>query len=231
MKTKTTIREFYRRKLPHIIPVGGLFFVTSRLKDSIPKNVVLKLKMERDQKIQRIMSDPKLDPQIAKKEIENERLAHFKRFDDWLDRAEHGPTYLKDPIVAGIVADKFKSYDGKYYELDAFTILSNHYHLLIDTFHQIKDLPPRTKITEENFVPLNKIMKYINGGSAFEANKALGRKGSFWQIEPYDRLVRDEDEYFDTLRYIVDNPVKAGLVKNWQDWPFTYVNEKYRGLL
>jgi putative transposase len=58
-------------------------------------------------------------------------------------------------------------------------------------------------------------MKYINGGSAFEANKALGRKGSFWQIEPYDRLVRDENEYFNTLRYIVDNPVKAGLVKSF----------------
>jgi REP element-mobilizing transposase RayT len=41
---------------------------------------------------------------------------------------------------------------------------------------------------------VSKIMKSIKGISAREANKILKRKGSFWQSESYDHIVRDEDE-------------------------------------
>jgi hypothetical protein len=36
--------------------------------------------------------------------------------------------------------------------------------------------------------------------------------------------VRDEDELERIVLYIINNPVKAGLVDDWNDWPFTYVN-------
>jgi REP element-mobilizing transposase RayT len=47
-----------------------------------------------------------------------------------------------------------------------------------------------------------------------------------WQSESYDHIVRDEDEFYRIINYIINNPVKAGLVENWQDWPHTYINEK-----
>ena len=49
------------------------------------------------------------------------------------------------------------------------------------------------------------------------------KKGAFWQHESYDHVVRNEKEFERILAYIVNNPVKAGLVADWQDWPYTYM--------
>lgn len=70
-------------------------------------------------------------------------------------------------------------------------------------------------------------MKSIKGISAREANKILDRKGSFWQSESYDHIVRDEDELERIIKYIIYYPVKAGLVEKWEDWEHTYLLEDW----
>lgn len=76
--------------------------------------------------------------------------------------------------------------------------------------------------TTDEYYSLAAIMASLKGYTAREANKLLGRKGQFWQHESYDRVVRDEDELMRVLAYIIDNPVKAGLVKDANEWPWTY---------
>ncbi len=44
-------------------------------------------------------------------------------------------------------------------------------------------------------------------------NKHLQRMGPFWQREWFDRVVRNENEKARIIRYIEQNPVKAGLAK------------------
>ncbi len=57
-----------------------------------------------------------------------------------------------------------------------------------------------------------KLMQYIKGGSAREANKVLGVQGKpFWQHESYDHMVRTPEEFKRIRRYIDNNHVKAGL--------------------
>jgi putative transposase len=106
--------------------------------------------------------------------------------------------------------------------------MSNHVHLLIDLYVQIEDIPSSIEITEKNYKPLYDIVKLIKGGSAFEINKVLKRKGKFWQVEYYDHYVRDKREFLNIIYYIANNPVKAGIVKNWKDYQFTYVKEEYK---
>jgi REP element-mobilizing transposase RayT len=67
-------------------------------------------------------------------------------------------------------------------------------------------------------------LRLLKGRTARACNLELNRNGSFWQHESYDHLVRDEQEMERTILYILNNPVKAGLVKEWKDWPFTYVS-------
>ena len=55
----------------------------------------------------------------------------------------------------------------------------------------------------------------------------LKREGAFWQSESYDHVVRNDVELKRIIAYVLNNPVKAGLVENWQDWPYSYVNEAY----
>lgn len=61
--------------------------------------------------------------------------------------------------------------------------------------------------------------------SAAAINKSLGKKGSLWQKESYDSLVMDYQGLGNVLEYIINNPVKAGLVAEWQDWKGTYVQK------
>lgn len=65
---------------------------------------------------------------------------------------------------------------------------------------------------------ISKIMKFIKGISAREANKLLQKKGIFWQTESYDHIVRDETELGKIIKYVIYNPVKAKLIEKWADW-------------
>ena len=69
---------------------------------------------------------------------------------------------------------------------------------------------------------LSIIMQSLKGYTARKCNIALGRRGAFWQHESFDRAIRDEEEFDRTVRYVLDNPVKAGLVTTWRDWKWTY---------
>ena len=63
-----------------------------------------------------------------------------------------------------------------------------------------------------------KIMHSLKRYTAAKANKILGRKGAFWQHESYDHVIRSQEEFDKIINYIQQNPVKAGLVKNWREW-------------
>ncbi len=65
-------------------------------------------------------------------------------------------------------------------------------------------------------------MHMLKGYSAHEANGVLKRQGKFWQAESYDHFVRDGAELERIIYYVVNNPVKAGLVDDWDQWPWTY---------
>ncbi|MGH9765501.1 MAG: hypothetical protein ACREDR_27685, partial [Blastocatellia bacterium] len=64
-----------------------------------------------------------------------------------------------------------------------------------------------------------------------KCNVALGRTGAFWQHESFDRVIRDEDEFDRTIRYVLNNPVKAGLVGYWKDWKWNYCRPELEQLL
>lgn len=66
-------------------------------------------------------------------------------------------------------------------------------------------------------------MQSIKGYSAREANRLLNRKGQFWEPESYDHEVRDLNEFWRIVRYILRNPVKARLADTWEAWPFSWV--------
>jgi hypothetical protein len=67
-------------------------------------------------------------------------------------------------------------------------------------------------------------MQSIKRISAKECNQILNRQGSFWQDESYDRWVRDEKELYFVIRYVLLNPVNAGLVV---DWKYSYCHRDY----
>lgn len=221
------IKLFYRRSLPHIQPIGECFFVTFRLHESLPASIIFKLKKVMDEKIQ-IIQNQAISPELKEDAIFREHAIFFKNYDRYLDQSEYGPTYLKQKEIADIVVEQIHRFDGDLYELIAYCIMSNHVHLLISTNIQLPNgYFPIDILKDLDIKPLYEIMRRIKGASAKYANDVLKRKGAFWQHESYDHYVRNTKSFRRIITYIANNPVKAKLVDNWKNWPYTYIASQF----
>ena len=69
---------------------------------------------------------------------------------------------------------------------------------------------------------LAKLMQSFKGYSAYKINNLLNRKGSFWQPQYHDHALRQDEDLNAVVLYTLHNPVRAGLVKDFRDFPFWY---------
>jgi len=208
---------FYRRNLPHIHPSGAIFFVTFRLAGSLPVEVIERLRKEFREEQQRL-SD-RFSGATLQRERYKVQKKFFGRYDEWLDQMAHGPLWLRQADIAQMIMDEIRRLDGSNYDLLACCIMPNHVHLLLDMARLSDEDHDKTGHPSV----LSQALHLLKGRTARYANQKLGRSGKFWQDESYDHFVRDEAELERILWYILNNPVKAGLVSNWNDWPYTYV--------
>jgi REP element-mobilizing transposase RayT len=70
------------------------------------------------------------------------------------------------------------------------------------------------------------ILKLIKGASARSVNKLLGAEGPVWQEESFDHVLRSQESLEEKLEYIRQNPVRRGLVKRREDYPWLWVDQK-----
>jgi putative DNA methylase len=133
-----------------------------------------------------------------------------KRIEHYLDQG-YGACHLRDRRIANVIRETLFKWDTVRYRLVAWVIMPNHVHLLIE-------------LVGEN--ELSDIMHSIKSYTAHEANRLLGRKGQFWFIESFDRFIRDARHYRNTVKYIEDNPVKAGLCRTPVKWEFSSAFEE-----
>ena len=129
----------------------------------------------------------------------------------WLD-AGHGRCWLKWRKVADCLADTIRHFDRRHYDLFCYVIMPNHCHLLI------KPLALHS---------LESILKSRKSMATRLINRIIISSGNLWQQESYDRIVRDREHLRRVLRYIENNPIKAGLNggeyklwirEPWKEW-------------
>ena len=87
----------------------------------------------------------------------------------------------------------------------AYCFMPDHVHLLVEARADDSDL--------RRFVARAKQL------SGFHYAKAYGRR--LWQRYAYERVLRNDEATLDVIRYIVENPVRAGLVRDVGDYPFS----------
>lgn len=205
-------RESYIRNLPHIQPPGATLFVTFRLAGSLPATVIEELLSEAAATEKRLAQIEDDEERQRQRYLEQRR--HFGRWDATLDTIRSGPHWLSNPAVAAIVAEALQYRDGLVYDLDTYTIMSNHVHVIFTPLPEDEN--------EDTYFALQAIMHSLKRRTATKSNKVLRRRGQFWHRESYDHIVRDEEELSRIRNYILNNPVKAGLVEHWEEWPWTY---------
>lgn len=134
--------------------------------------------------------------------IEDEREKRIK-IESYLD-AGHGECHLRQPEIAALVQENLLHFDGARYRLLAWVVMPNHVHALIETSQ----------------TPLAEILHGWKSYTGKAANRLLKRTGDFWQVEYFDRYIRDEDHFRKAVRYVENNPVKARLVESPEEWIF-----------
>ena len=237
----------YERNLPHIQPPEATLFVTFRLDGSIPEPVLEQWRIEKKRLEMTLMrwvaiSPPGTIPDLE--EVVEEKLKFhrrwFKKIEDTLDGAVTGPLWLKEERLAEIVDEALRVRDGDVYRLDAFCVMPNHVHAVFAPFlpeglaRELAEkniwqkrnalrgfLPPGAGEDKVNVV-LASIMQSLKGWTARQCNLALNRRGQFWQHESFDHVIRNQAEWERVVNYVVSNPVKAGLVKDWEIWKWSY---------
>lgn len=222
---------FYHRHLPHWQPPGATYHVTFRLDGSLPRHAVEELRQEREEMEKELA---KVDNEFEKRTIRQKfHWRQFEKFESLLDGATLGPFWLRRPEVAEIVQNALHYYDHTKYDLLAHSIMPNHVHVVFIDVRRVSrpdaSDEPGARELDETGVPsyvitdtLGSIKKY----TARRANRILGRSGAFWQDESYDHVVQTQDELDRTINYVLNNPVKAGLVQSWEEWPWTYLKQE-----
>jgi len=130
---------------------------------------------------------------------------YCRKIETYLD-TNTGCCWLKDSRIAALVANALRFFDGQRYDLHTWTIMPNHVHVLFTLYESFK---------------LSSIAHSWKSFTAKEANRLLSRSSSFWQPESFDRLIKSQRQMEFTIRYILNNPVKAGLCGEVFGWPWT----------
>ncbi|HET9790557.1 MAG TPA: transposase [Candidatus Angelobacter sp.] len=97
------------------------------------------------------------------------------------------------------------------YNLHEFVVMPDHFHLIISPVG----------------VTLERAMQFINGGFSFRFNRDLRIRREVWQGSYFDRRVRDSLEYQKYKDYIWQNPVKKGLAKAPEEYPYSSANPSF----
>lgn len=178
-------------QLPHWQQGEAMQFVTFRLGDALPRE---KLRLWLDQR--RVWLTHHSLPWDPATEAEYQKEFIWK-LERWLDQGA-GSCIFRDPSARRILTEVLMRFHGDRLEHHAWVIMPNHVHLL--------------------FRPVSPLEKLIQAWKTTSARR-IG-KGSIWQRNYRDTLIRDADHFANAVRYIRRNPIKAKLPANaytlWQ---------------
>jgi len=173
--------------------------VTLHLADSLPNEV-----------LERIVKEIEALP-------EEERDAEKRqRVDAWID-AGHGWCILREPEIARMVQGALLHFDAERYRLLAWVVMPNHAHVLFEPMNgwSMADIVASWK-------------KFTARGISDWRNTRERQSPDWppwssrvWHREYWDRYMRNEYHFQQTVRYIHQNPVKAGLAPKAEDWPWS----------
>ena len=184
-----------RGRLPHWEKESATYFVTFRLDDSLPKSVLERIESERESLVK---TAKQLKRELSSSERIKIKQLSTKVIEQYLDRGS-GACHLKHPAVASMVAEALRHFDNRRYRLFAWCVMPNHVHAVVGMF------------------PSHTLAEVVHSWKSFTAKRAnglLNLSSRFWQREYCDHLVRDDSEFERAVRYVAENPEKAGL-RNW----------------
>jgi putative transposase len=112
-------------------------------------------------------------------------------------KAQNEAELFIDVLRTNTLASKFRLHD--------FVVMPDHFHVLL---------------TVDGKTSIERAIQLIKGGYSFRRKKELGLEGEIWPPGFSDVRVRDRKSFLAHKKYIDENPVKAGLAKSAEEYPY-----------
>ena len=209
----TELIEKHRRFLPHYQEAGQVISLTWRLEGELPLAIEA---LVQDMKSLMIEIKSKSNKQCSHDLFtQYERLV--QRYDDQLGKHKSPGLNLIVPEQAIIITTAFHFYNKQLYILHAYCIMPNHVHLLLEPLRQ----------QDGRYTPISDIVRRLKGYTAKQITLKAPDTQNVWRADYFDRFIRSDRDYINTVLYILNNPVKASLISDSRSWPLSY----YKGWL
>ncbi len=140
-----------------------------------------------------------------------------------------------NPAARQIVLDSCLFFNAQRYQIYAAVIMPDHVHLLIQPFIKNNKVnndnnsasillasSNKNAAYENEYWTIGSILHSIKSYSAKQIPQAMNHIGKVWQDGRYDRRIRNNNEFNNVWEYIKQNPVKANLVNNAEDYSFLW---------
>lgn len=140
--------------------------------------------------------------------------------------ARHQRTPFNNPRLANIVIESLLWTRERYgWVLFCYCLMPDHLHFicrLTNREDNTKDAGIRGSQPEGVLDHVGRFKSYTT-----TASWKLGFRGSLWQKGSYDRIIDLDKPFEEIVRYILDNPVRMGLVTDWRDWPYSAIVDRW----
>lgn len=186
--------EYTCGNLPHWHHLRVMQFVTFRLNDSLPKDVVRRILSER-------LAWEKSHPKPwTKTDMMAYRRIFGGRYEEAIDNG-YGICYMNDRALHDVVANCILRFDAIRYEVHSFVVMPNHVHALLE-------------ITDKRYT-IGMIVGSWKRNSAKLINEMLGATGQIWERESWDTMIRSHAHLHHALNYIEKNRRAAKAIRGW----------------
>lgn len=124
--------------------------------------------------------------------------------------------YFADPKICKIVIDELEYRRAeKEIKLFCYCIMPDHLHLLVSlNENYIRKAGAFRERTLQNWVSAFK--RYTS-----RVSNQLHDVKPLWQQNFYDHVVRKNESLVEICSYILNNPVRKGIVSNWEEYPYS----------
>lgn len=183
-------------KLHHLSAPGVQQHITFRLNDSLPESALKRIKLS-------LLELPEASRV-------NERIKYWHSL---LDQS-HGSCILSHEACAKVVEQSLLFGHEQRYQLLAWCVMPNHVHVLLE---QVNGWSLDRVVRDWKRFTSREIVR-LGFQTSSECFENPGRSVGVWQRGYWDRYIRNEDHMVKVKWYIEQNPVKAALVEEANDW-------------
>jgi putative transposase len=118
--------------------------------------------------------------------------------------AERAPLFVREDAVSLVLLELSRTCDVEHFAVIAYCFMPDHLHALVEGMRDDCDLRRLARVFKQR--------------SSFQWKRRM--KGELWQRSYFEHVLRDDEDTFQVAQYILDNPVRAGLVKSPENYPF-----------